>query len=319
MTKKIIKITLILFIIIAGITTLVSCNKKIEFEDLNISCEDATNVAVGTYTLRYKVENLEKYLEKNVANINVVVVDKDNIPIEVVDNRVVQIEANNNYLATIIISSENGDQTKRFSYHITSERANVTITFHSEYGNFQDITRQILYGSYLADIPEVPEYIPIPNAGCTATVTEAQWDRKDFSLIKENITVNAIYKVKNIPNIYTISFNTNGGNPIEDIQQYYNTTLYEPENPTKNGFVFFGWYEDENDFSQRYQFSLIEARNLTLYARWIEKNSSSDESLFIFEENDFGYTISAKNKENLTGDIVLPNIYNNKPVTRIID
>ena len=42
-------------------------------------------------------------------------------------------------------------------------------------------------------------------------------------------------------NQYTIHFNTNGGTPIPDITQNYNTNVTSPANPTKTGYTFAGW------------------------------------------------------------------------------
>ena len=38
-----------------------------------------------------------------------------------------------------------------------------------------------------------------------------------------------------------ISFDTDGGSPIENITQHYGTTITPPENPTREGYTFIGW------------------------------------------------------------------------------
>ena len=68
-----------------------------------------------------------------------------------------------------------------------------------------------------------------------------------------------------------ISFNSTGGEqttyaflmPIEDL-------LPKPENPTKEGYVFAGWYTDENYGTEwNFEEDLV-TENMTLYAGWIK-------------------------------------------------
>ena len=68
------------------------------------------------------------------------------------------------------------------------------------------------------------------------------------------------------PKVYTVKFDTNGGNEVyEDIQVIENTTITLPT-PTKEGYDFVGWY---------YNYELIESgiwtlENVTLVAKWEE-------------------------------------------------
>ncbi len=73
------------------------------------------------------------------------------------------------------------------------------------------------------------------------------------------------------PEIYTVSFDSQGGSAIEDVQSQENSPVKRPKNPTKDGFEFDGWYT-END--EKYQFfsSLVEC-DFTLYAKWIPRRT----------------------------------------------
>jgi len=67
---------------------------------------------------------------------------------------------------------------------------------------------------------------------------------------------------------YTINFETNGGSTIEDIQFNIDQPIDLPE-PTKEGYIFLGWYLDENlneEFT--FVFSDIKDKEFTLYAKW---------------------------------------------------
>jgi len=67
---------------------------------------------------------------------------------------------------------------------------------------------------------------------------------------------------------FTISFDSCGGTDVEAVNQMYGELLDEPEAPTREGYVFLGWYTDsaccepwdvDNDTIQS---------NMTLYAGW---------------------------------------------------
>lgn len=78
-----------------------------------------------------------------------------------------------------------------------------------------------------------------------------------------NITLYAKWSI----NQYTISFNTNGGIAIDSITQDYNTNISQPENPTKDGYTFGGWYLDI-ELTNEYVFSTMPSENITVYAKW---------------------------------------------------
>src|SRR5690606_17036893 len=69
--------------------------------------------------------------------------------------------------------------------------------------------------------------------------------------------------------LYTITFDTQGGSPVSSITQKANEEIFEPKQPTKDGYVFIGWFLDE-DSEERYTFTVMPAKNITLYARWAE-------------------------------------------------
>jgi len=89
---------------------------------------------------------------------------------------------------------------------------------------------------------------------------------KEYTISKmpaENITLYAKWEI----NQYTISFNTLGGNVIDSITQNYNTSVTQPENPSRTGYTFDGWYSDRS-CSIEYTFSNMPAENITLFAGW---------------------------------------------------
>ena len=76
-------------------------------------------------------------------------------------------------------------------------------------------------------------------------------------------------------NYYTITFDTAGGSSIDSIVVKENDMITKPDNPTKEGYTFLGWYIDDEEFN----FEDLVKSDLTLVAKWEEnKNSSSGSS-----------------------------------------
>lgn len=69
-------------------------------------------------------------------------------------------------------------------------------------------------------------------------------------------------------NQYTISFNANGGTLVNSITQDYNTLVSEPVAPTKEGYIFDGWYIDNNTFINNFNFTTMPAGDVELHAKW---------------------------------------------------
>lgn len=68
--------------------------------------------------------------------------------------------------------------------------------------------------------------------------------------------------------VYTVRFDSQGGNDIEPIEALKNSKLTEPSNPSRTGYEFGGWYKDSS-YSERWVFSRDMVRSdMTLYAKW---------------------------------------------------
>ena len=80
---------------------------------------------------------------------------------------------------------------------------------------------------------------------------------------------------------YTISFNSAGGNNVGNQTVFEGGMVVEPKDPVKDGYVFLGWYVDEELFD----FSMKIDGNLVLEARW-EKIGDEDVSIEGTDDND---------------------------------
>lgn len=65
----------------------------------------------------------------------------------------------------------------------------------------------------------------------------------------------------------TYSFNTNGGNDLEDINSIMIDKL---PTPTKEGYMFGGWYDNEELKGSCYTDKYFSQENVTLYAKWLK-------------------------------------------------
>ncbi len=70
-------------------------------------------------------------------------------------------------------------------------------------------------------------------------------------------------------NQYTISFDSNAGSAVADVQVDYGTKIAAPTAPTRVGYTFDGWYK-EAGFTNVWNFNMdtVPAAASTLYAKW---------------------------------------------------
>lgn len=84
-----------------------------------------------------------------------------------------------------------------------------------------------------------------------------------------------------LPNTFTVSYVSNGGNSIPSQTIDYNGTATAPVVPTRDGYTFTGWYSDAA-FNSVYSFSTQVTGATTLYARW-ESYKEAEASVAIAE------------------------------------
>jgi uncharacterized repeat protein (TIGR02543 family) len=94
------------------------------------------------------------------------------------------------------------------------------------------------------------------NAGLTTSFTSNTMPASDLNLYAK-WTINQ----------YTITFETNGGSSVASITGNYGVSVSAPNDPTREGYTFNGWYSDTN-LTQTYLFDTMPASNITLYAKW---------------------------------------------------
>lgn len=107
----------------------------------------------------------------------------------------------------------------------------------------------------------------------------------------------------NLNNGYTIIFNTNGGSNIPMILERYNAGITAPEEPTKTGYAFGGWYTD-NTFDTVFDIPKTMSNvDTAAYAKWIPRQ----DTVYTVEHyqqnsNNNLYTLLIDETEKLSGE-----------------
>lgn len=124
----------------------------------------------------------------------------------------------------------------------------------------------------------------------TATAT---LNGTSISLVYRDATLNFIKKIP-----YTVTFNSNGGSDVPSLTVINGKTALKPNDPSKEGGVFLGWYADEA-LTQAFFFGLTPVTaDTTVYAKWADVVPGQTEYVVDF---DLGYEGGAMNAISTVG------------------
>ena len=137
-----------------------------------------------------------------------------------------------------------------------------TVTFDSQGGS--EIAAQQVQTGKPAVRPENPERVGYAFAGWY-TSTDTSGSEYDFTAaVTDDVTLYA----KWTPNMYTVTFNSQGGSEIAAQQVAYGSHATQPATPpTRAGYTFVGWTTDA-DGTTPYGFGMPVTGDITLYAKW---------------------------------------------------
>lgn len=94
-------------------------------------------------------------------------------------------------------------------------------------------------------------------------------DENIWNFATETVTKDTTLYASWIPDIYTLSFETNGGTALPPVSVAYGTYVpAESLKTTKEGYVFAGWYTDPGLTQAFNPAAQYVDRNMTLYAKW---------------------------------------------------
>ena len=70
-----------------------------------------------------------------------------------------------------------------------------------------------------------------------------------------------------LPNLYTVTFDSNGGSEVEDVVNTFDSIFLPPEQPILEGYDFAGWFTDDETFLEPFTFS-THPLDTNLFAKW---------------------------------------------------
>ena len=112
------------------------------------------------------------------------------------------------------------------------------------------------------------------------------------------VTVDLGKAIGENPTTHTVTFNSNGGSKIAPKEVVSGVKIKAPETPTKDKYLFKGWYEDST-FSKEFDFNTPITSDMTLYAKWTENKYT-----LTFDANGGSGTMTPVT--DLTGEYTLP-------------
>ena len=137
-----------------------------------------------------------------------------------------------------------------------------TIKFDSKGGS--NVESQTIMEGLTASIPKNPT-----KKGYVFDGWYLNSSKYDFNNpITSNITLTAKWVKTNSSKKYIVTFDSKGGSNVENQTIIEGLTVSIPKNPTKEGYVFDGWYLN----NVRYNFNNPITSNITLSANWVKKS-----------------------------------------------
>ena len=100
--------------------------------------------------------------------------------------------------------------------------------------------------------------------------------------ISSNITVYAKWKEdgnQDEKQTYTVTFDTQGGSEVKSITIAEGETITLPSNPTKEGYVFDGWYLSD-EFIEKFNATQTISSDITVYAKWKEDGNQDEKQTY---------------------------------------
>ena len=169
------------------------------------------------------------------------------------------------------------------------------VVFVDFYGNVVS-TETVEYGSSIT-APSVDAII--------GNQRFVEWN-KDLSFIKENMTVSPVYS----DNTYTITYNCGEVTESFTGAAFMGEIPKVPKAPEADGYVFFGWYIDE-ELTERYFFDYKFDEDTTLYAKFYDTSlgeyiviSNVNQLMAIYEQPDAKYLLACD--INCKGETLIP-------------
>ena len=174
------------------------------------------------------------------------------------------------------------EKLKNYDYSADNRLASGP-TFLANGGAFADGTtskkRNIIYtveslddvDTILKEVEEIKDSMEIPTYEERVFV---KWVKTPYDKPNDLLEVwdklNAEYVAEWKVNSYKVTFDSQGGSNVPEVDVEFDSLITEPQEPTREGYTFGGWYK-EPDCQNAWDFGTekMPSNNITLYAKWI--------------------------------------------------
>ena len=162
---------------------------------------------------------------------------------------------------------------------------NVTMSFETDGGN--EIAPIVSKAGASYTKPADPQKADFTFGGWYSDVDLLEPYTLPEVMPEEDITIYAKWLV-------TITFDTQGGPQVDPITGEAGRTYLMPADPTREGYVFVGWYTDK-EYTNKLNY-VMPKKNTTAYARWqvFEEGSKIELDVSNFFDNDKCFALTAE-------------------------
>ena len=131
------------------------------------------------------------------------------------------------------------------------------------------------------------------------------WYKDSGCTVKANfngkVNANTNYYGKYVTETYTVKYNSNGGSDVTDKTLKYNDVVDISQTPTKEGYIFDGWYYGDTKVTNQKYADLAKdesTKEITLVAHWKENlKASADNVVKEYDGNAYGITVNTNVKD----------------------
>ncbi|SFC84886.1 InlB B-repeat-containing protein [Clostridium uliginosum] len=135
-----------------------------------------------------------------------------------------------------------------------------------------DVANNVLPGGYK------PPYSSDGNLWGAASSNNTNSSSKSNSSNNSSSSSDDMFEnAKEIIVKYKVTFDSNGGSKVSSINGVKSgKTIDLPDEPTKDGYKFDGWYKDDDDFEKEFTEDTKVRADIKLHAKWVKSDGSAD-------------------------------------------
>ena len=217
---------------------------------------------------------------------------------------------NNSYNPTASGNTYHQDYTM-----VMNEKNIYTVTYNvmdpgeTTYGVLNDYSQRVDAGTSESKLKK-PASEDVPNVKTDSEgnkYTFSGWYKDQACTVKANfngsVTANTNYYGKYVAETYTVKYDSNGGSDVTDKTLKYNDVVDTSQTPTKEGYIFDGWYYGNTKVTNQKYADLAKSeskKEITLVAHWKENlKASANPVEKTYDGKSYGITVKT-NVESAT-------------------